>query len=812
MASAHDASSGSGRIGIGDLARLAGSPGTAWQALRVLSHLRERHPSDNALRLVEASAWVTLGYRTPARETLDEVPRESREANFDALRIAADRLPSDLIDISITRSAAEGAIASLEARGTVSASHARTLRTLCESSTLHRSSRGGPGGAPTISRLPGAVPARWGPLVDVSGQTLEAIRSHPSFRGQWVGPLALLCPPPTNLLVAMHAETASLPDTYSPRIDVVFESANDLARCLPDPALLRIWSDPRVSVIVGDEGLCEWACALGNGALARVPAGFFDAGGGGQAFRTRAIAALRDASSRAGERAGRAVKGLRSAEPTERASVGGSMRGPGASGDDGLRVMVVSSRFSTYVKHAAEDVCEALKARGATAYLMLEPTCHDLYSAEDRLRIAHDFAPDFIVIINHFRANFSAELPESIPVVTLIQDSMPQTLSPDQTGSPGRYDIVAGHVTKNVEEWIGDEGRLIPSPVTASAAKFARARTAPRGERACDIAFITNHSQPPEAMLDQFLSAARDAEAHSRLRRLSEACAHAASSAHSERPRLALWRAVAEVFGDGYEPGGAAHERVLRLVALPLADRYIRHETIRWAARIARDRGLTLGLFGHGWESHPEFGTYARGHVEHRELPGLYASCLCSVHASINWLFHQRIMECALAGGLTLCRWTMDDMNNERLGALCEAIRGGARFEGEAEGRATVYCPRGVHPSVDSALSIEREAGQGDASMCWAWTEHLPELLRQHNRQQRLRPSELLGDPLQTCFWDEASFERTLLTIASDDALRERRAARVREVVEARFTTERLVDQVIGAVRRTTRVRPARAA
>lgn len=780
--------------------------------MRVLCQLRERHPDDNALRLVEASAWVTLGYRTPAREALDEIPPECREANFDALRIAADRLPSDLIDVKVTASAAAEAIASLEARGVVSANQARTLRTLCESSTLHRSSGGATGTTPTISRLPGAAPARWGPLVDVSGQTREAIRNHPALQSQWVGPLALLCPPPTELLAALHTETAAEPGRYSPRIEVVFESAIDLARCLPDPALLRIWNDPRVSVYVGNEGLAEWVCALANGALARVPAGFFDAGGGSQAFRARAIAALRDASSRAKERAERAMRDIHSADPFERVAAGGAMHGRRFSGDSGLRVMVVSSRFSTYVKHAAEDVSDALRARGATTHLMLEPTDHDLYSAEDRLRIAHEFAPDFIVIINHFRTNFSAELPESIPVVTLIQDSMPQTLTPDQTGPPGRHDIVAGHITRNVEGWIGDQSRVIPSPVTASAAKFSRARTAARGEHACNIAFITNHSQTPEAMLDQFLSTARDDEAHSRLRRLAGACARAASSAHTERPRLALWHAVADIFGDGYEPGGAAHERVLRLVALPLADRYIRHETIRWAARIARENGLTLGLFGHGWEAHPEFGSFARGHVEHGELPTLYASCLCSVHASINWLFHQRIMECALAGGFTLCRWTMDDMNNERLGALCDAIRDGARFEDEVEGRARVYCPRGVHPSVDIALKIERATGQGDAAMCWGWAEHLPELLRQHSKRQRLRPSELLGDPLETCFWDEASFERMLLSITSDGALRERRAARVREIVEARFTTERLVDQVIDVVRRTAQVEPARAA
>src|SRR6185295_6612152 len=68
-------------------------------------------------------------------------------------------------------------------------------------------------------------------------------------------------------------------------------------------------------------------------------------------------------------------------------------------------------------------------------------------------------------------------------------------------------------------------------------------------------------------------------------------------------------------------------------------------------------RGWRLRLYGRAWGDTPEFAEFARPPLDHGEpLRAAYQAAAAHLHISIHTLAHQRVMECALSGGLPLCR------------------------------------------------------------------------------------------------------------------------------------------------------------
>src|SRR6185295_13062943 len=89
----------------------------------------------------------------------------------------------------------------------------------------------------------------------------------------------------------------------------------------------------------------------------------------------------------------------------------------------------------------------------------------------------------------------------------------------------------------------------------------------------------------------------------------------------------------------------------------------LRHQTVAWAAELARERGWRLRLYGRGWAEVPELAEFARPEVSHGEaLRACYRATAAHLHVSIYTLAHQRVMECALSGGLPLSRLVPENL------------------------------------------------------------------------------------------------------------------------------------------------------
>src|SRR5262249_16387321 len=134
------------------------------------------------------------------------------------------------------------------------------------------------------------------------------------------------------------------------------------------------------------------------------------------------------------------------------------------------------------------------------------------------------------------------------------------------------------------------------------------------------------------------------------------------------------------------DAGTRARALVLRTYAFPMADRMLRHQTAAWAASLARERGWRLRLYGRGWDTAAAFEEFARPGIAHGEaLRACYRAAAAHLHVSAHTLTHQRVMECALSGGLPLCRLLPDLLQPARVLAQWACVMRGEAVEEDLE-------------------------------------------------------------------------------------------------------------------------------
>jgi hypothetical protein len=649
--------------------------------------------SEPTLRLMLAASYGRLGLRTSALEHLDALDAITTGVNPAAasLRRAALALPADEWTLEQRIATAGANLAALRARGV-------RLGTLGVDT--------GPEGLPR-AWLARAAAQQWFRTRD--GQLLRretATRRWMRFsddaglirsidlRGAGFVTTDLTSGPrpvyldgadPPGLLLRLGSEIPPRSDGATPPIVLVQEDPLDLLDGLCGADVHALLADERLTLILGPragESLGTWLRDWTRDNLRCAPGTVLRTPGPAAAALPALLSVVEDAAQAQIE-AGAAARARAEALYARRDRAWWAERyaaaRAGQRGAARLRVLVPTTRYSTFIQHAASDLVAALGSAGADARLLIEPDRYSSAGADSVWHVLADWQPDLIVAINFPRSAKGESAPRNIPWLCWIQDAMPHLFDERVGREQGELDFVAGHLHEDLFARFGwPRARAVATPVTAAVRKFNREPVdAERARRfACDVAIATNHSQTPEAFADMWLHGPSDAPTKRLVTRLLPRVRAIAAGCATEPAGLALEQAVREAFaaeGLPEEPGAVA--RVHTQFARPLADRLIRHETIHWAAAICARRGWRLHLYGRGWSGHPTLAPFARGEALHGEdLRAAYREAGVHLHASINGNTHQRLAECALSGGLPLVRLKHDDLNTLMLwtqAAMC---------------------------------------------------------------------------------------------------------------------------------------------
>lgn len=490
-----------------------------------------------------------------------------------------------------------------------------------------------------------------------------------------------------------------------------------------------------------------------------------------------------------------------------------------APGQPPLRLLIPTTRFSTFIRHSASDLAHAFAAAGCDCRVLQEPDDHSRLAPLAYARALASLRPDACLLINYTRAQFPI-LPRHLPLITWVQDAMPHLFAPAQGAAgntpaalPNReLDVLVGNLYPELcSASTLSAKRLVPTPVLASGAKFhpRPADAALRERLACDLAYVGHQSATPQRLRDDLahrlsLGGMAPQVARALLERfytdLVAFVERPPGELHTRHLTSLTQQALAEVLGT---PPTAEGVRVMRALAVdPLADRLYRHQTLTWAAEIATARGYRFRIFGSGWEKHDTLAAFASPPLTHgEELRAAYQAARVHLHASLTaGTYHQRVFECFLSGGVCLVR-----LREEDLGRIADRVR-----DVVFSTQAPEFCMREHraeavwavnHPEAVRQLRLQQKMGLALTSL----------VLCDPDRASHLRASPvgepeheslawILSDPAEVGFWSKETLESRLRVAVELPAWRERVNSTIFPRVESLLTYEGFAPRILAAL------------
>lgn len=217
-----------------------------------------------------------------------------------------------------------------------------------------------------------------------------------------------------------------------------------------------------------------------------------------------------------------------------------------------------------------------------------------------------------------------------------------------------------------------------------------------------------------------------------------------------------------------------------------------------WAADACERRGWKMRVFGRGWERHERFASIAGPEIEHgEELRAAYCAAGVTVHSSIHWMYHQRVMECALSGGLPAVYLKADDVSMLRAYVVSRMWDVGC---GMSDVRRAADCAeamsfvaqlqrlgRPVHPAW-AALSVDRAMADA-ARAAWAGMPEAPDA------------AFVLGDLAETTFATSEGLEGLIEGAMGSPRRRENLSGGIASRVREHYSTEHAAQRILELVR-----------
>ncbi len=343
--------------------------------------------------------------------------------------------------------------------------------------------------------------------------------------------------------------------------------------------------------------------------------------------------------------------------------------------DDPIRVLFLTSRYTTVLQYTIRDLAQGFAALGYHTSILTEEYDFACLPAAAYLRTLRDFLPDLVVIPDHLRTEHGATFPPQLLAATWMQDRLPNLLSPEAGQSvrttcsePGEPDLVAptdypfGYFRQELTREYGYPADtylfypIIPGnpqlyhPVEVTSDQSAR--------YGCDVTFLSNSGKP----FDQGLSEVLDAclpQTHRVVEAVFETVRDRYRSGggllcRTELASLNQLQKLAESQASsmGIDP---ALMKGFDLRFNLLNDWLWRYATLEWLV----DMDIDLHLHGQGWDRHPRFSRAARPPInDPAEISALYASARIALQIGAYGSMHQRMITGLFAGGFFLARET----------------------------------------------------------------------------------------------------------------------------------------------------------
>ncbi len=324
------------------------------------------------------------------------------------------------------------------------------------------------------------------------------------------------------------------------------------------------------------------------------------------------------------------------------------------------RVLLLTSRFTTVLQHATRDADDGFARLGFDTLTLIESDDAEQLTARAVRAALCSFRPDLVFQIDHQRAEWGDLFPSTLPFVNWAQDHLPNLTTSAAGRAMGAGDFA---LLMSVERYT----KLYDYPARQCMEfrKLTRfvdleSRDRPKqlaGENswAKSLVYVSNWSDSPERVADRLVMQQPDATSRRIARDACDVILREARRNNIAETAGSIRRMVGDRL-DGLET--RSRHRLWSGLWEQLGNSLYRRQALRWAARIAREKGLDLAIFGRGWDRDAEFSRYARGVIAYGpELEQLTRACCATLvlEPYVCWS-HQRLLDALSAGGRVIVR------------------------------------------------------------------------------------------------------------------------------------------------------------
>lgn len=387
------------------------------------------------------------------------------------------------------------------------------------------------------------------------------------------------------------------------------------------------------------------------------------------------------------------------------------------------RVLLVTTRFSTVLQFATRDAADGFAQNGWDTHVLIEPSpAHRLYRHAIR-RVLAEFKPDLVFQIDHLRQEHEDLFPPNLPFACWVQDHLPNLMNEQAGRSVGPTDfLLTDAALTYVNTYAYPRSQLIALSKLTTLPPLRSTADERRGD---DLVFVSNASGVPDQLLADVANSVRAGPE----RDFAASCGRRIIDHYATGGSLDTYVDVCDVVRNVAASWGSSRlltddgfHALARKLTHPLNDALYRQQALRWAAAVADELGISLALYGKGWERHPEFARFARGPVAYGEaLQDLTRRSRINLQVVPYLCLHQRLLDGIAAGGFFLVRRHPADAAPQALLNLIDKHIGpGARSLKQVQ----VSMPPPMRERLEALLTQSRP------SLCGMGTEDPIEALR----------------------------------------------------------------------------------
>jgi hypothetical protein len=326
-----------------------------------------------------------------------------------------------------------------------------------------------------------------------------------------------------------------------------------------------------------------------------------------------------------------------------------------------LRVLGITSRYTTFLQYSMRDWLAAFDRLGHTTHLLIESADHEHLGRIWPGEVCKEFRPDLILVIDHYRREFSS-LPAEVPCVMWVQDQMPHLFS--QAGGAGQQilDYCLGFARlRMISEFNYPANRYMAAHVGVDETRYAPRLLGDSDQQqfGCEVSFVSHASMPAKAIVEQEANKQQMPSTRKMLHDIYDrlSAIYAGGGIVTEAPTIVAMIDQAMIENKvGAEP--ETKTALISFFSQRVNNALFRHQPLEWLAEM----GVDLRLWGRGWESHPTLSRFARGPADNQtQLASIYQASKINLHMSPHGAVHQRMFEGLSAGGFFLLRYCPGD-------------------------------------------------------------------------------------------------------------------------------------------------------